>query len=156
MNTGKSIMIGTLAALILCANTINAQTSVKASQPKFGKEARADEYEHRAIALHSKPERAAEAARLHRWSAALRSETDPRAVEALAMSAHMFSYAKMPAEARKTMERAAVRALDIGDVQRAAQAYVEAAFFAELESDRGQVTRLGRKALALSESPLHE
>lgn len=154
MKAHTKIAVSFAAMCLIAAAPLSAQTATKASGSKYGKLARSAEYEQRAIALHAKPDRAAEAARLHRWSAELRPGNDPKAVESLAMAAHMFSYARMYGEARKTMEIAGERALANGDVQRAAQAFVDATFFAQLGSDRTEVVRLGRKALALSESPL--
>jgi hypothetical protein len=75
-------------------------------------------------------------------------------VQPLAWAAHLFGYAKRPLEARRTMEEAAERALAMGDVVRAAQAYVEASFFADKQKNRVETERLGRKALLLAGSPL--
>ncbi|HEX6065653.1 MAG TPA: hypothetical protein VFZ04_15590, partial [Longimicrobiales bacterium] len=55
--------------------------------------ATADELEERAAALHGDAARYSEAARLYRESAALRSPSDPRAVEALTKAAHLYHYA---------------------------------------------------------------
>ena len=129
---------------------VKGQTATTAEQ--ISRVAHALELEQRAKDLHADPARAGVAARLHRQSAHLRSANDPEAVESLAMAGYLFSYAKRPLDARKTMEEAAERALAMGDVFRAARAYVEAAFFADEQQDRGETTRLGRKALLLASS----
>lgn len=148
----RNQILATLSVLTLVSTGVTAQTAIKSSEPRVGKLARAIEYEERARALHSKPERAAEAARLYRWSAQLREPTDPNAVASLALGAYMFGYAGLTSEARQTMELAGERALQVGNVERAAQAFVDAAFYAEKEKRPGQVDRLGRKALLLAGS----
>jgi hypothetical protein len=52
------------------------------------------------------------------------------------------------------MEAAAERALAMGDVVRAAHAYVDAAFIAQEQGSSSQVTRLAQKAVLLTKSPL--
>lgn len=122
-----------LLAVIMIASRLNveaaAQISDKSSYP-ITSAARATALHEQAVALHAQPIRSADAARLHLQSAALRPTSDPQAVECLAMAAHLFNYAKRPLQARRTMESAAERALSTGDVKRAAQAYIEAAFLA--------------------------
>jgi hypothetical protein len=115
---------------------------------------RADQLEKQAGELHDQLARYPEAARLYKQSAALRAEADPRAVEALAMAAHLYNYAGRLFDARKTMEQAAKRALAGGDVLRASIANMEAAMFAYKDGNLEEMQRLGRKALKLSESPL--
>ena len=154
MRTPNIILAGSFALFMgVLPSIAQCQTATKSSEPN-GRLGRAIELHERAVALHSQPARAAEAARLHRWSAQLRSSTDPEAVKSLAMAAHLFGYAKRPLDARRTMEEAAERALAMGDVARAAQAYVEATFFAEKLKNRSEIERLGRKALLLAESPV--
>jgi hypothetical protein len=115
---------------------------------------RADQLEKQAAALHDDMTRYVEAARLYKQSASLRSETDPRAVDALTIAAHLFHYANKMSDARKTMEQAAQRALAGGDVWRASVANLEAALFAYKQGNWAQTERLGRKALQLAQSPL--
>jgi hypothetical protein len=153
MRTHTIVSVISLAGVLLLPGAATSQTAAKSSQP-ISRSARAIELQERAIALHEQPARAAEAARLHKLSASLRNANDPEAVQSLAMAAHLFGYAKRPLEARKTMEDAAERALAMGDVVRAAQAYVEATFFAVKQQNRSETERLGRKALLLAGSPL--
>lgn len=133
--------------------SVQAQTSVKARAPNTAL-GRAIQLHDSAVALYSQPQRAAEAARLHVREASFRSVRDPEAVGALIMAANLFNYARQPVVARKTMERAAARALAMGDVVTAAEAYTNAAFLAHKINNQSETQRLGRKAILLSESPL--
>ena len=150
MRTQTLIAIGITSLLMTVPVRVHSQTATTAEQ--ISRMAHALELEQRARDLHADPSRAGEAARLHRQSAGLRSANDPEAVESLAMAAHLFNYSGRPLAARNTMEEAADRALALGDVFRAARAYVEAAFFADAQQDRVETTRLGRKALLLAGS----
>jgi len=153
----RSVRLVTLGVATLCLAAVRigaAQTSVKSAGDPLENSTRASEFEERAVELHRDVTRAAESARLHRRSAELRAASDPEAIESLALAAHLFGYAHQLSEARRTMEQAAERALAIGDVARAANAYLEAAFFAEHQKQRSEVERLGRKALLLAGSPL--
>ena len=150
MRSQKLITIAILSALATVPARVQSQTAKSAEQ--VSRTAYALELEQRANELHADPARAGEAARLHRKSAHLRSANDPDAVESLAMAGYLFHYAKRPVDARRSMEEAADRALAMGDVFRAARAYVEAAFFAEGQQDRAATARLGQKALLLAGS----
>lgn len=116
--------------------------------------ARAIKLHQKAVALYSQPEFAAEAARLHVQEAKLRSNGDPEAVENLMMAARLYGYAKLPRDARSTMEQAAERALKLGDVSTAAQAFLQAAFFAVDEKNADQTIRLAKKTMWVTKSPL--
>ncbi len=144
-----------ITAASIAPKHADAQTRTKSSQPvTISRIARAVELQEQAVALHAQPTRAAEAARLHKESASLRNAKDPEALQSLAMAAHLVGYAKRPIEARRTMEQAAERALAMGDVVGAAQAYVEATFFADKQKNKAEIERLGKKALLLASSPL--
>ena len=106
-----------------------------------------------AVSLYPYPDRAWDAARLHIQEVKYRSPRDPEAVESLAMAAHLFGYAGQPGDAKRVMEQAADRALAIGEVNRAAQAYLQAAFFAQKATNKSETTRLVEKTLALASSP---
>jgi hypothetical protein len=133
------------------AQVVHAQTAK--SQIKSSPLAQAVVAHERAVELYADPSRAADAARLHLEEASFRTRDDPQAVDALVMAAHMFFYAKRPFSAKRVMEQAAKRALTIGDVNRAAQAYVDAAFLAQKQNNDFEMQRLGRKALLLTNSP---
>lgn len=107
-----------------------------------------------AVAMYNQPARSAEAARLHLEEVRFRSWSDPEAVDALVMAANLFNYANQPLTAKKVMERAAERAIAIGDVLTAAQAFTNAAFLAHKVGSTSETQRLGRKAVLLSQSPL--
>ena len=147
------VAIAVAGTCALCALPLRAQIAALRS-PDASRIARAVELEKQAVELHAQPKRAYEAAQLHIQSASLRDLEDPQAVQSLAMAAHLLGYADRPLEARHTMEEAATRALAMGDVVRAAAAYTEAAFFAQKAQNKGELNRLGRKAILLSSSPL--
>ncbi|HEX6557854.1 MAG TPA: hypothetical protein VF021_00285, partial [Longimicrobiales bacterium] len=154
MRTPQLITLGVVALSLTALRSLGAQTAAQAlaAPPEFS--SRSAEYEQRAVDLYSDITRAAEAARLHRWSAQLRADNDPEAVESLAMAARLFGYAHQTKQARKTMEEAAERALGMGDVARAARAYLDAAFYAVELKQNTDIARLGRKALLLAGSPV--
>jgi hypothetical protein len=152
MSTQKFIKIAIAGLLPILPLKANCQTI----QAFAGSDnnVKAEELQNQATLLHADPARAAEAARLHKESAHLRSASDPAAIESLALAAHLYSYAGRQSAARQTMEEAAERALAMGSVLRAARAYVDAAFFADEQHDRADTARLGRKALLLAGSSL--
>src|SRR5262245_35014347 len=78
---------------------------------------RADDVLARARDLYAQPDRATMAARLHIESARLSSAGDPAAIQSLVLGAYLLTYDRRPLEARRTLERAAKRALVIGDVE---------------------------------------
>ena len=152
----KRYIISTLAlavALSMLPNRAVTQTSIKTAPARISV-TRADELEAQAAALHEQLNRYPEAARLYKEAASLRSATDPRAVESLALAAHLYHYANRLFDARRTMEQAANRALARGDVLRASQANLEAALFAFKQGNDSETERLARKALKLAQSPL--
>ena len=138
---------------VLLSHDLNGQTAFRTTRASL---TRALELHESAVALYAAPKRAAEAAGLHIEEAQHRASTDPEAVEALIMAGNLFNYAQRPVSARRTLEQAAERALAMGDVRTAAQAYLNAAFIAHESGNRYEVQRLGRKAVLLMESPLLE
>ncbi len=128
--------------------------SIKTHVPVGPGATTAEQVEKKAIALYAYPERAEEAAQLQRQAAGLRAPDDPKAVTSLVMSARLFSYAHRLPTACRIMEAAAERALGMGDVVKAAQAYVDAAFIAQEQGHGTQVTKLAKKAVFLTASPL--
>lgn len=142
-----------ILGLSLLPSLLAAQTTVKASTSEPAA-VLADELQDQAAALHDQPGRYSDAARLYRKSAALRSPTDPRAVESLATAAHLYHYANRLFDARKLMEQAARQALAGGDVLRASLFNLDAAFLAQEVGNQSEVNRLGRAALRLADSPL--
>ncbi|HET9440930.1 MAG TPA: hypothetical protein VFO52_12200 [Longimicrobiales bacterium] len=147
-------IIGSTVTLLIALNALPADAAAQTASNTISATPSADQLQERATALHDQIGRYSEAARLYKESAALRAETDPRAVESLAMAAHLYHYANRLFDARKTMEQAARRALARGDVVRASHANLEAALFAHKQGNQAQAGRLGRTALKLADSPL--
>jgi hypothetical protein len=145
---------GSNGALILVMTLVMAAPIVAQNGTETPREARANALQDSAAALHDQPIRYSDAARMYRESAALRSWTDARAVEALASAAHLYNYANRLSDARRMMEQAAQRALARGDVVRASQANLDAAFFAHKQGKTVEVDRLGLAAMRLVDSPL--
>jgi hypothetical protein len=154
-SNGAVILLLTLTmAAPIAAQNNNQATFAKDAGTPVSTETKADALQDSAAKWNDQPARYSEAAALYRQSAALRSWADPRAVEALAKAAHLYGYANRLSDARKIMEQAAQRALAGGDVVRASQANLDAAFFAQKQGNKVEVDRLGRTALRLAESPL--
>lgn len=138
-----------VASLVLVpAAHLHAQTS---TPPSTNNTVVADALRQAAIALYPSRDRAYEAAQLHELSALRLSRTDPRTIDALVDAAHLYGYASRPMQARRTMERAAKRALELRDYHKAAQAYVEAVFYAQESNNAYEVARLGKAALRLAQ-----
>jgi hypothetical protein len=146
---------GSNGALILIVTLVMAAPIVaQDSETDSPRDARANALQDSAAALHDQPIRYSDAARMYRESAALRSWSDARAVEALASAAHLYNYANRLSDARRMMEQAGQRALARGDVVRASQANLDAAFFALKQGKSVEVDRLGLAAIRLADSPL--
>lgn len=142
-----SAWIGLSAGLTLAVNSpARAQSTEDQLQ--------ADALHARANQLQTGLSNLSEAARLHAQEVELRSSFDPSAVDCLNIAANLFIAAKRPLDARRAMESAGDRALALGDIQRAALLYVNAAFIADGEKNVEETTRLGRKADLLTASPL--
>ena len=99
------------------------------------------------------PKRWREAARLHRRAADLHGE-DPQAVAQLKMAAWLYGASKDYSAARLMMERAGDRAASVGDIDAAANAYVDAALFAIDEGRTDRLTPLVQRARVLADAPL--
>ena len=149
-----SIILRTTMLVILIAPAgLQAQSAYKSSGDNDAY-AKALELHAAAAGLYDQPGRFEDAARLHVLEAHFRSPRDPEAVEALAMAARLFTYANRLFDARQAMEQAGDRALSMGDVARAANAYLDAAFVARKARKEAEVLRLARKAYLLTDSPL--
>jgi tetratricopeptide (TPR) repeat protein len=94
------------------------------------------------------------AARMHVAESRLRVAGDPSGTECLIWAGHLFYAAGLPLEARRTIELAGNRALENGDIERAARAYLDAAIVAQRQGQGSEVRRLAEKAALLAESPL--
>lgn len=107
-----------------------------------------------ALDMQSDLSRLPEAARLHITEVESRLLTDGSAVDCLVLAANLCYVSKHPLDARRTMEKAAERALALGDVRRAGMLYLNASFAAERENNPDEMNRLGLRAEMLTASPL--
>lgn len=99
------------------------------------------------------PKRWREAARLHRRAAEIHGD-DAQAVPQLRMAAWLYSASGDLASARSMMERAGDRAAAVGDIDAAANAYVDAALFAIEEGRDDRLPALVQRARVLADAPL--
>ncbi len=99
------------------------------------------------------PKRWREAARLHRRAADLHGE-DPQAVAQLRMADWLYGASKDFESARVMMESTAERAASVGDIEAAANAYVDAALFAIDEGRVDKLPALVQRARVLADAPL--
>lgn len=113
----------------------------------------ADRLDAEAAALRGSPKRYFEAGQLHRRAALLRG-IDSAAVSSFRSAAWMFSAAGENGHARGMMERAAERAADVGDVERAANCLIDAALLAAAGGREDKVPALLARMHALLTSPL--
>ena len=102
---------------------------------------------------YASPKRWREAARLHRRAAELHGQ-DPQAVPQYRMAAWLYSAAGDLANARAMMERAGERAAAVGDIDAAANAYVDAALFALDDGRDDRLPALVQRARVLADAPL--
>ena len=143
-------------AAFLALDVAEAQQTLPAVrvQPTTArKHAQADSIEARAVRLSGTPRGWPDAARLFRSSAELRG-VDTGAVRSWRMAAWAYSSVNDLGKAREMMERAAECAAAVGDVEGAANAYVDAALIA-IEDHRGDRSELlVGKARTIVASPL--
>jgi hypothetical protein len=115
--------------------------------------ARADSLEERARAMYSTPIWYIDAARLHRRAAGMRGN-DPRAVASFRSAAWLYSIAGQHNVAKSMMEEAADRAKSVGDIEGAANSYIDAAFLAIASGREDQVPTILSRTHAVLKSPL--
>lgn len=113
----------------------------------------ADRLDAEAAALRASPNRFFEAGQLHRRAALLRGN-DSAAVTSFRSAAWMFSAAGENGHARAMMEKAAERAADVGDVERAAHCFIDAALLAAASGREDKVPVLLGRMHAVLGSPL--
>lgn len=141
-----------MAAIIGLPAAGGAQVSIALASADGA--ARADALHVRAEALYEHPDRYAEAALLMRQAARLRPAGDVVAVDELVQSGRLYAYAGDRAAACASMEEAAERALEGGDVMTAAHALIDAAFLAIAQQKWHDVEELSSRAEVLAGSPL--
>lgn len=100
------------------------------------------------------PNRHAEAAGLLRREADLRQSDDPLGVDALVLCGKLYYYVGELTLSRNALQDAAGRALAMGDVVRAAHAFVDASFIAGKQGRGRAVGELAGRARVLARSPL--
>lgn len=146
------VLLGlSMGTLLLMATSTAAQVRVS---PEVEAAMNADIMHASALDMQSDLSRLPEAARLHISEADGRPLTDGSAVDCLVLAANLFYVSKHPLDARRTMEKAAERALALGDVRRAGLLYLNASFAAERENNADEMNRLGLRAEMLTASPL--
>lgn len=153
------VRAGTLALIL----TGTAVTSGDAQQPLAPVQVEAtviseqkqlaDRLDAEASALRTSPKRYFEAGQLHRRAAFLRGN-DSAAVSSFRSAAWMFSAAGENGLARSMMEKAAERAADVGDVERAAHCLIDAALLAAASGREDRVPELLGRMHAVLTSPL--
>jgi hypothetical protein len=150
----RALAIELLLGLTLTGASVQAQVMRSAAAPVTElPNTVASDLRTRAEALYGSPARLREAAQLHEKEAAVRSAADPQAVVALEQAARFYAYTGDPARGRVLMQRAAERALRVGEVLRAAHAYIDAAFLALREKDVERAYAYTTQADLLARSP---
>ncbi len=115
---------------------------------------RADRLSAEADSLAREVSRFKDAARLYEKSAAARGPGDIKAIANLRSAAFLRYNAGDRRSGLSLMERAADRAVTLGDVITAANAYIDAAIIAAELRDGAQAQELSRRAALLTKSPL--
>lgn len=150
---GALVMLALLAAPVGAAAQQPLSTVEIEANRVSRENARADSLDERARALYGVSRWHLDAARLHRRAGMLRGN-DPRAVSSFRSAAWMYSAAGDHALGRQMMETAAERAARVGDVEGAANAYIDAAYLA-IASDRSdRVPEILGRMHAVLGSPL--
>ncbi|HSM37210.1 MAG TPA: hypothetical protein VK837_12490 [Longimicrobiales bacterium] len=146
--------IARIASAVLLLAAVGAPPGVSAQRAVSDSLAHADSIRHRALRLQADPETFYQAAIAYKDAALYRRSTDVTAIGDLILAGHLLNAAGQQDEAMETLEEAAERARSLGDIERAAQAYLDAAFVAEALEDDDAVQRLGTNAEMLAASPL--
>jgi hypothetical protein len=145
-----SFVVATAAAAALTAGPqpLSAQRAVQDSL------AYADSLRDVAIALEGDPRSFYDAAIAYRDGVRYRAVTDATAIGDLILAGRLLNAAGQDEEAKAVLEEAAERARSLGHVQRAAEAYLDAAFVAEALGEGSESQRLATNAAMLASSPL--
>jgi hypothetical protein len=150
----REVMMKLDTVLLLCTLSTGALAAVPApaaAQQHVYDIARAQELEQRAHGHFSEPHNYAQAARMMRESARLRSPADLRALDNLQLAARLFHHAGRIDDARATFHECALRATAIGEVEKAAHAYLDAALAAIQEGNAEALDyMLAAQSLAIS------
>jgi hypothetical protein len=152
---GRSIRHLVLCGLCIAAPRLGAQqdAGVARSPTVDRTQVLADSLEAQAVRLSAKPGRWLDASRLQRRAARLRGD-DPQAVGAWSRAAWFYAGSGKLDLARRMMEEAARHAATVGDVERGASAWLDAALIAAEDGRSDLVPGLLRRMRLVSESPL--
>ncbi len=146
-----SALAAVVAATLLLPRTGAAQAirdkSAPAPSPAVALEAQARP-------MMDEPKKWAEMADLFAQAAQIRSADDPRAVDDLIIAAAAYRWAGKRTPARETYVSAGERALALGDVVRAADAFLCGAVIANEQKDTPAAWELKGRAERLAQSPL--
>jgi hypothetical protein len=148
----RNAIITTVLALgftIAATNTGTAQAAGTGMVDNI----RAEELHSQAQKLFESPKRYTEAAGLLRKAASLRSPSDPAGFDELVLSARLYLYAGKTGTSRVVMEQAAQWALAMGQVSKAADAYVNVAFIALRQKRVSDAKQFAARAEQLAQSP---
>lgn len=116
--------------------------------------ASADSVHASAVAMTNDSRHWRDAARLHRQSASLRTPGDPLGYRCLMTAANLSYGANDLASAQNDMVAAAAQAMARGDVEKAGQAYADAAWIANERKRPDEVRAYASQAEVLASSPL--
>ncbi|HSJ62961.1 MAG TPA: hypothetical protein VK922_03535 [Gemmatimonadaceae bacterium] len=115
--------------------------------------ARADKLEAYALTLYSTPSKFREVAELHQRAAMIRGD-DPRAVDSYRSAAWAYSAAKNSGLATQMMVKAADHAAQVGRIEEAANAYLDAALLALADKREDRVLAMLARMHTVVSAPL--
>jgi hypothetical protein len=142
-----------VAMVLLATVGLPGAAAAQYRLPTIVSSAKADSLHDAAVGL-AAAGRWRDAARLFRRSAEFRAAEDPLGPRCLTDAAALAYAAGDHSAARADMAHAAERALARGDLEAAAQSYLDAAWIAQQQQNPRQVWELGHRAEILAESPL--
>lgn len=147
LTTLAAIVVG---GIVLPCSATGQTAAVKSAPPPTP----LVQLETRARVLIDTPAKWPEAARMLEEAAGLRTADDVRAVDDLIIAAAAHRWARERTAGRATYVRAGERALALGDVVRAANAFLCAAVIAHEQKDAAGAWELKTRAERLAQSPL--
>jgi hypothetical protein len=148
-NRGLLVSAALLATLALPSAAISQQRL-----PTITSVASPDSVHASAVAMSQDFKQWRQAAVLHRQSAAMRQPDDSMGYRCLTTAARLSYGLNDAASAESDMAAAAAQAMARGDVEKAAQAYADAAWLASERNHPEQARTLARQAEVLASSPL--
>jgi len=155
MKATTRIFLGASGALLSISGAAATLPAQQTLEPvRVTANAAADKLHDEAMAMPTETRLANKMAKLHERSAALRDEGDPQAATCLRSAAFLRYYSGGRQASANLMERAAERSANIGDVARAADSYVDAAYIAQELKEVDRARAFAHKAVLLANSPL--